>query len=96
VDFNRKAGPVRARRVTEISWYNNPPDAPAPGIYVAADYSADFEKLDFMCGYLMWLLQPDGSFRLVREEQNLLARETGKKVASLDRAPLRAQMGCKD
>ena len=95
-DFNSRAGAVRARRVTEITWYNNPPDAPQPGLFVAADFSADFEKLDFVCGYVMWLLQPDGSFVLTREEQNLLAKPTAKKLASIDRAPLRAQMGCKD
>jgi hypothetical protein len=94
-EFNRNAGPVRARRVTELTWYNNPPDAPEPGIYVAADYSADFGRLEFLCGYVMWLLQPDGSFRLVREEQNMLDKETARKVPSLDRAPLKAQMGCK-
>ena len=94
--FNGRAGPVRSRRVTEITWYNNPPDAPQPGLYVAADFSADFDKLDFVCGYVMWLLQPDGSFALTREEQNLLDKATAKKLASIDRAPLRAQMGCKD
>ena len=96
-EFNTRAGPVLARRVTEISWYNNPPDAPQPGLYVAADFSAEFEKMEFVCGYLMWRLDPDGRFRLVREEQNLVERRaSGKKIASLDRAPLRAQMGCKD
>ena len=94
-DFNRNAGPVRARRVTELTWYNNPPEAPEPGLYVAADYSADFERLEFVCGYVMWRLQSDGSSRLVREEQNMLDKETAKKVPSLDRAPLKAQMGCK-
>ena len=95
-DFNAAAGAVRARRVVEITWYNNPPDAPRPGVYVAADYSGEFERLEFVCGYLMWLLQPDGSFRLVREEQNLLDKATAGKLASIDRQPLRAQMGCKD
>jgi hypothetical protein len=93
--FNSGAGAVRARRVTELTWYSNPADAPEPGIYVAADYSADFEKLEFLCGYVMWLLQSDGTLRLVREEQNMLDKETAKKVPSLDRAPLKAQMGCK-
>ena len=95
-NFNRRAGPVRARRVTEITWYKNPPDAPQPGLYVAADYSADFEQLDFVCGYVMWRLQPDGSFVLTREEQNIFDKARAKNLASIDRAPLRAQMGCKD
>jgi hypothetical protein len=94
--FNARAGAVRGRRVTEITWYNNPPDAPQPGLYVAADYSADFEKLDFACGYVMWRLEPGGSFRVTREEQNTLGKEAATKLASIDRAPLRAQMGCKD
>jgi hypothetical protein len=33
---------------------------------------------------------------LAREEQNFLDRRRGAKLAQLDRAPLRAQMGCKD
>jgi hypothetical protein len=95
-DFNAAAGAVRGRRVTEITWYNNPPNAPQPGVYVAADFSSEFDRLEFVCGYLMWLLQPDGSFRLAREEQNLLDKATASKLASIDRQPLRAQMGCKD
>lgn len=94
--FNASSGGVRARRVTEITWYNNPAGAPQPGVYVAADYSGEFEKLEFICGYVMWLLQPDGSFRLVREEQNLLHKTTARNLASIDRQPLRAQMGCKE
>jgi hypothetical protein len=94
--FNARAGQVRSRRVTELTWYNNPPGAPQPGLYVAADFSADFEQLDFLCGYVMWLLKPDGSFALAREEQNMLDRATAKNLASIDRKPLRAQMGCKD
>jgi hypothetical protein len=94
--FNSRSGPVRARRVSEITWYNNPPEAAQPGLYVAADFSAEFEKLDFVCGYVMWMVQPDGSLLLTREEQNLFDRARAKSLASIDREPLRAQMGCKD
>jgi hypothetical protein len=94
--FNRRAGPVRSRRVTEITWYNNPPDGPQPGLYVAADFSAEFDKLEFLCGYVMWRLEPGGALGVTREEQNLLEKGTAKHLASIDRAPLRAQMGCKD
>ena len=94
--FNEQAGAVRARRVTEISWYSDPPEAPEPGLYVAADLSGAFENVEFVCGYVVWRLDTDGSFRLVREEQNFFERRRGAKLAQLDRAPLRAQMGCKD
>ena len=95
-EFNEAAGRPLGRRVVEISWYNHPSDAPEPGIYVAADYSAEFEKLEFVCGYVMWRLMPDGSLRLVREEQNLARKRGAKPMAAIDRDPLRARLGCKD
>lgn len=95
-EFNRAAGAVRGRQVAALTWYVDPADAPAPGTYVAADYSGDFANLEWVCGYLMWHVQPDGSYRLVREEQNMLDKETAKRVSKLDRAQLRARMGCKD
>ena len=96
-EFNAQAGSPRGRRVVEITWYKDPEDAPEPGLYVAADFSADFEKLEFVCGYLMWQVQPDGRFRLVREEQNMAPRRaSGRAIAQIDRDPLRTRMGCKD
>ena len=94
-NFNARAGAVDARRVTDISWYSDPPDAPEPGLYVAADLNGVFENVEFLCGYVVWRLDPDGSLRLVREEQNFLERRRGEKLALVDRAPLRAQMGCR-
>jgi hypothetical protein len=95
--FNTEAGRHRGRRVVEITWYQDPEGAPEPGLYVAADFSADFEKAEFVCGYLMWQIQPDGSFRLVREEQNMAPkRASGRAIAQIDRDPLRTRMGCKD
>lgn len=95
-EFNDAAGRALGRRVVEISWYANPADAPEPGLYVAADYSAEFEKLEFVCGYVMWKLLPDGRFALMREEQNLARKRGAKPMAEIDREPLRARLGCKD
>lgn len=95
-DFNEQAGAVRARRVTDISWYSDPSEAPEPGLYAAADLNGAFENVEFLCGYVVWRLDADGSLRLVREEQNFVERRRGAKLALLDRAPLRVQMGCKN
>jgi hypothetical protein len=96
-EFNTQAGAVRGRRVVEITWYKDPEGAPEPGLYAAADFSADFERVEFVCGYLMWRVQPDGSFRLSREEQNMAPkRSSGRAIAQIDRDPLRSRMGCKD
>jgi hypothetical protein len=96
-EFNSQAGPVQGRRVVEITWYKDPEGASEPGLYVAADFSADFENAEFVCGYLMWRVQPDGSLRLSREEQNMAPkRPSGRAIAQIDRDPLRSRMGCKD
>jgi hypothetical protein len=45
----------------------------------------------------MWQVQPNGSLKLTREEQNLAPkRPSGRAIAQIDRDPLRSQMGCKD
>jgi hypothetical protein len=96
-EFNAEAGAVRGRRVVEITWYKDPQDAPEPGLYVAADYSAEFAGAEFVCGYLMWQVSANGGLSLVREEQNMVPRRpTGRPLAQIDREPLRARMGCKD
>lgn len=94
--FNERAGERRGRRVTQLTWYNNPPQAPVPGIYAATDYTGDFANLYFVCGYIIWVLQPDGSWRLVREETALLARADAPNATGEDVARLRSQMRCRD
>ena len=44
-------GDVIERRVWRMTVYVDPPDAPTPGIYVAADYEAAYENALFECGF---------------------------------------------
>lgn len=94
--FNERAGARRGRRIIRLTWYNSPPQAPVPGIYAAADYSADFANLHFVCGYLIWLLQPDGSWRVIREEENNFWRSDAPNATAEEMAGIRAQIGCRD
>ena len=91
--FNQSAGPVRARQVTRLTLYENPPGAPEQGLYIAADFSADFERLDFVCGYLMWRRNSAGEWRLVREEQNIVDRRTAENLTEIDRPCLKLANG---
>ena len=93
--FRDQAGKPGEHRIAALTWYVNPPDAPAPGIYVAADYERSYEKLALNCGYLMWYRGADGSYVLVREENNMMARQaTEPSLQSLSEA--RALMRCRD
>lgn len=92
--FNQGAGAVSGRLVTRLSWYRDPPDAPAPGLYVAADFVSRFANLYLHCGYLMWHRAPAGEWRIVREEQSFVDTRTADQMTPENRNPLPRQMGC--
>ena len=93
-NFNSKVGKVLHRDIKKITWYKNPPEAP-PGIYAAVDFSGRFANADIYCGYLVWLEQDDGSFLIVREEQNDIDKVTEQKMKPDEIEKARAQFGCK-
>ncbi|MFL6656693.1 MAG: DUF4019 domain-containing protein [Massilia sp.] len=92
--FNAKAGAVRERRIAKVTWYLNPPGVDA-GRYVAVDFVSRFAKLDVHCGYVVWNEQSDGSYLLVREEENSLDLATASKIKAADLDQVRAKLGCK-
>ena len=71
--FNSMAGPVKERRIVRITWTKDPAQAPAPGVYAAADLVSKFNGVDLDCGYLV-LYQPPagGPFVILREEEAYL------------------------
>jgi hypothetical protein len=92
--FNAMAGRGGERRVVRLTWERDPPDAPAPGLYVAADFVARFPNLRLHCGYLMWHREADGRFRIVREEQSFIDEATARQMVPERLRPLPAQFGC--
>ncbi len=93
--FNDKAGAVRERAIRKITWYQDPPQA-APGLYAAVDFVSQFANLEVHCGFVAWQQQPDGSFLLVREEENSLDKVTAKNLKPEEIERVRVQFKCKD
>lgn len=91
---NAKAGHVLNRRMLKITWYKDPPSAPEPGIYAAADFSGQFENDPIYCGYLAWHRGADGNFRIVREEENFIDNGTIAKMGQTEVKALAAKFGC--
>ena len=94
--FNAAAGPGVEREVIRLTWYDDPAGAPTPGRYVAADYHADFPSGAFYCGYLVWVLQYDGSYLVVRQEEGQATPDIVSKASPAEMAALRQQLGCRD
>lgn len=91
---NTKAGHLLNRRILKITWYKDPPSAPEPGIYAAADFSGQFENDPIYCGYLAWHRGVDGKYRIIREEENFIDKESIAKMGLTDVKALVAKFGC--
>jgi Protein of unknown function (DUF4019) len=91
---NAKAGHVLNRRILKITWYKDPPSAPEPGIYAAADFSGQFENDPIYCGYVAWHRGADDKYRIIREEENFIDKGTIKKVGQTEVRALAMKYGC--
>ena len=60
------------------------------------DFVGRFEGLHFTCGYLIWQLQADRSWRLVTLNRATASREDAPTATAEEVAALRARMGCRD
>ncbi|WEK48124.1 MAG: DUF4019 domain-containing protein [Candidatus Andeanibacterium colombiense] len=72
--FREQAGSLVARKFNQVTWTKDSPAAPLPGIFVAMDITAKYQKIDRFCGYVV-LHQgdPAGPFRVTRTESNYIA-----------------------
>lgn len=93
-DFNARAGKLVNRDTRKITWYRNPPQA-APGVYAAVDFAGEYANTSLYCGYLILSEQADGSFLILREEQNVIDKDTAAKLKPGQLEGFRAQFKCK-
>jgi hypothetical protein len=92
-DFNSKAGQVRSRKIRKITWYKDPQGAPR-GIYAAVDFASEFANIEIHCGFVAWRRQEDGSYKLIREEQNFIDRASQQKMKPGELEAVRRQFRC--
>jgi hypothetical protein len=92
--FTAQAGKPGEPEFTRFTWYRDPPDAPEPGLYAAVDFTGHYDDLALMCGYLMWHKLPDGSFKVVREEQNFIDKNGAQQMVPEQRRKLPEMFGC--
>lgn len=80
---NDALGPTIARRFMRVTWYDNPPNSPRPGIYVAFDMVARFDKADRYCGYVIAYQAPEGGpFLIMRMEQTYIENKQAHAAAN--------------
>lgn len=68
-----QSGALRERVQRAVTWYLDPPEAPAPGLYVAVDYDSVYDADTHQSEYLIWFRPRGGSeFRLTRHEATVM------------------------
>ena len=92
--FHLAAGePVRIS-IVKITVYDNPAEAPEPGLYVAADFGNEFKNIPIHCGYLMWFRPVGGTFRITREETGYVTAEQLKAIPSTQLPEIKQRLRC--
>jgi len=92
--FRSEVGARVSITIARLTVYENPPNAPGPGIYIAADFNNQYELAPIHCGYLMWFRGEDGEFRIVREETGHVTAESLAMIPS-DQIPfIRQRLRC--
>ncbi|WP_374583075.1 DUF4019 domain-containing protein [Pseudoduganella sp.] len=90
-----KAGAVRQRDLKKVTIYRSSQGG-TPGTYAAVDFTGRFANADTYCAYLVWSEQADGSFLLVREEENYIYKATEAQLTPEQRSKMRGVYRCVD
>ena len=94
MSFQAMAGEPLEISIKRVTVYDNPPGAPEPGLYVAADYSNVYRDMPVHCGYLMWFRPVSGEFRITREETGHITSEQLKSIPSAQLPEIKRRLRC--
>ncbi|MET1112581.1 MAG: DUF4019 domain-containing protein [Allosphingosinicella sp.] len=94
--FNDRSGGGLRREPVKVTWYDNPANAEVAGTFAAVDFVGKAAKLQVICGYLVWLRQADGSWRLMREEEGSIKGGPGVASTPQQLARNKAAIGCRE
>ena len=92
--FHSVAGSLKSVSIVKITVYDNPPDAPAPGLYVAADFQNSYKSTPYECGYLMWFRPVGGAFSITRTESGFVSSEVLERIPEDQRPDLLRKLEC--
>ena len=92
--FQVLAGDPVAISIVKITVYDNPSEAPEPGLYVAADFKNAYKNVPYECGYLMWHRPNGGTFGITRTEIGHVTTESLKLIPEAQRPELLRKLRC--
>lgn len=94
-DGAARAGLPQQRELKKVTIYRSSHSG-MPGTYAAVDFTGRFANAETYCAYLVWSEQPDGSFLLLREEENFIYNATDARLTPEQRSKMRSVFRCAD
>ena len=86
--FAQTAGDIVRLHISKLTVYDNPQNAPKPGIYIATDYYNKYAGVPIHCGYLVWFKGDAQKEYLITREETGFA--TADQLAGLSASKLKA------
>ncbi len=78
--FRLKSGGEPLRNEPRVTWYKDPQNAPALGVYAAFNIKCKFHSINICEEVLILHELPDGAFTLNRTERKFIEKEIEKKI----------------
>lgn len=94
-DSKARSGALQQRELKKVTIYRSSQSG-TPGTYAAVDFTGRYANADTYCAYLVWTEQADGSFLLLREEENFIYNATSARLTSDQRNKMRSVFHCSD
>ncbi|MCH9673556.1 MAG: hypothetical protein K0U93_19105 [Gammaproteobacteria bacterium] len=100
-----KAGALTSINVWRVTIYVDPPSAPVPGAYGAADYEMAFANGLVECGYLVWLnpvaeapietsIKDSNLYRVIRQEYGQIEPSTAAAMSDTELRTVKRKLRC--
>jgi len=78
--FNSLSGGDPVRSNVRVTWYKDPPNAQAPGVYAAFDITCRYRNIDTCAEVVILHEQDNGEFLMMRHERNFVVKDTEAKL----------------
>lgn len=87
-------GKLVNRSRTNVTWYKDPQDAPAPGLYVAVDFKSNYLNSASHSEYVIWYRFNDKEeFKLTRHEVTFMLKKDSAATAAKTDEPIKESTG---
>jgi hypothetical protein len=78
--FQQQSGGEGSRTETRVTWYKDPPNAAAPGVYAAFDIRCTYRNINICSEVVILHEQDNGEFLVMRRERNFVDKDNEQKL----------------